>query len=236
MPGSAVLDREEIRSTLEKKHENEIDSAGIVSTEFDSLYIFESSRLSLEHSQILSCSQIKEPELAATVSLPSKPLTGKSAFHDKSLDVCVKTLLCVMLIGILAGIMLPCFVGAQGTARTAQIRGNMRTIQIAAESYATDAAGKYPTTLKELEPYLPGGSNKISGLSGKWPLNPVSAQSPSCVIGDKMLVKAQATGYKPGQVTYSSLKNGQGYAITGTDANGMAVPGIGGNTLVLSCQ
>jgi len=45
---------------------------------------------------------------------------------------------------------------ARGKARQAQTRANMRTIQIAVESYATDSGGLYPKSILECRKYLSG--------------------------------------------------------------------------------
>ncbi|MBX9689374.1 MAG: prepilin-type N-terminal cleavage/methylation domain-containing protein, partial [Candidatus Obscuribacterales bacterium] len=55
----------------------------------------------------------------------------------------VELLVVVVIIGILAAIALPNFIGAQKKAKAAAIKGNMRTIQIASESFATDQGGAY---------------------------------------------------------------------------------------------
>src|SRR5262245_6420239 len=72
----------------------------------------------------------------------------------------IEILVVVIIIGILAAIALPNFIGVQSKAREASVKANMRTTQIAAESYATDNGGTYPTdTGDPLKSYFPGGSN-----------------------------------------------------------------------------
>ncbi len=56
----------------------------------------------------------------------------------------IELLVVVIIIGILAAIALPNFIGAQDKAREASVKANMRTAQIAAESFATDNGGTYP--------------------------------------------------------------------------------------------
>ncbi|MGC5341034.1 type II secretion system protein, partial [Escherichia coli] len=55
----------------------------------------------------------------------------------------IELLVVVIIIGILAAIALPNFIGAQDKAREASVKANMRTCQIAAETYATDNSGQY---------------------------------------------------------------------------------------------
>ena len=85
----------------------------------------------------------------------------------------IELLVVVIIIGILAAIALPNFIGAQNKAREASVKGNMRTAQIAAESYATDAGGTYPETPNDAtyQTDLPGRQHprgccrKLSGES-----------------------------------------------------------------------
>ena len=73
----------------------------------------------------------------------------------------IELLVVVIIIGILAAIALPNFIGAQDKAREASVKANMRTAQIAAESYATDNGGTYPPNATDTNylSYLPGGSS-----------------------------------------------------------------------------
>lgn len=140
----------------------------------------------------------------------------------------------------------PCFVGAQQKARTASIRGCMRTIQIAAELYAGEAGGKYPATLSELEPFLPGGSNKVGGMNGQWPRLSWAPGIIPCICNQSLTTSSQMiamrgqdphmTKNQPGQVMYSSIDRGASYAVIGIDVYGTQVTGTSGHILVLSNQ
>jgi prepilin-type N-terminal cleavage/methylation domain-containing protein len=156
----------------------------------------------------------------------------------------VELLVVVVIIGILAAIALPNFIGAQGKAKTAAVKGNMRTVQIASESYATDSGGSYSadTTYQN---YLPGGSNTLTGgTPGALPVNPVTgkvqASIGSASITTSAAIKTTRTSppgsFTAGDVGYSQCDAGNSYAIVGGDANGKSVTGVGGNTLVLSNQ
>lgn len=162
----------------------------------------------------------------------------------------VELLVVVVIIGILAAIALPNFIGAQQKAKTAAVRGNMRTSQIAAESYATDAGGVYGTAA-QLAPYYPGGDSKLGGAAGTLPTNPVSgtanealiAAGPTTTAAVQALRAAAPAAYgMSGQHGYDQVDvtggNGLSYAIVGADANATSVhvTGTNGKVLVLSNQ
>jgi prepilin-type N-terminal cleavage/methylation domain-containing protein len=155
----------------------------------------------------------------------------------------VELLVVVVIIGILAAIALPNFIGAQQKAKTASVKGNMRTVQIAAESYATDSGGAYGANVTAIGPYLPGGSNTLGGTAGANPMNPVTGASTAIASGGctnvvTLRAASAATSFPggAGNVAYDQLLSGTSYGVTGGGANGQYCPGIGGKTLVLSNQ
>lgn len=156
----------------------------------------------------------------------------------------VELLVVVVVIGILAAIALPNYVGASQKAKSAAVRGNMRTIQIASESYSTDSGGAYCNSTL-YQNYLPGGSNSISGSAGFIPVNPISGQT--CTIVDAGLATATAISSQriapavsssapmsAGNLGYCVSDSGESYAVIGSDVNGRYIGGTGGGCLVLS--
>jgi prepilin-type N-terminal cleavage/methylation domain-containing protein len=160
----------------------------------------------------------------------------------------VELLVVVVIIGILAAIALPNFIGAQKKAKTASIKGNMRTIQIASESYATDSGGSYSTLAGTWVNYLPGGSNALAGAAGKFPTNPVSGAVPAglndAALATSALIQAQKTTAAAGKAgkanagdpAYCQADAGNSYAVSGSDPDGNYVSGTGGFCLILSNQ
>lgn len=159
----------------------------------------------------------------------------------------IELLVVVIIIGILAAIALPNFIGAQDKAREASVKANMRTAQIAAESYATDAGGAYPVSATDsaYATYFPGGSSQQSGgTAGAYPVNPFtnanqgpqagSITTPAAISSTRS--SAPSSLGTPGAVYYSNVQT-TSYAIQGANKTGTALGGTApGTTLVLSNQ
>jgi prepilin-type N-terminal cleavage/methylation domain-containing protein len=156
----------------------------------------------------------------------------------------IELLVVVIIIGILAAIALPNFIGAQDKAREASVKSNMRTAQIAAEAYASDAGGTYPPNANDpgYQTYFPGGSSSQSnGTAGYYPVNPFLNANQAPQTGN--VSNVQTTRSQPpgnlgsvGAVYYNVIAN-TSYAIQGAGKTGTALGGTSaGTTLVLSNQ
>lgn len=156
----------------------------------------------------------------------------------------IELLVVVVIIGILASIALPNFVGAQAKAKLAAVKTNMHIVQIAAEGFATDSAGLYPASAS-LTPYLPGGASTPGGAPGSWPVNPLT-NAPTAPAGvafpDVAAIQAAraatagAMGGAVGGLGYGVTGDNASYGIVGFDQAGQSVAGNGGKQLVLSNQ
>lgn len=152
----------------------------------------------------------------------------------------------VVFVGIIAAIALPNFIGAQSKAKTAAIRGNMRTAQIAAESFAVDSNGLYPTQFDaRFKSYFPGGSNGTNNPQPGSPCsNPITGEPEWPIMGAVRDINAarndSSAQLGKGVVEYSVIFDKQNqpssYAIRGGGADGTLVKGANGRPLVLSNQ
>lgn len=158
----------------------------------------------------------------------------------------IELLVVVIIIGILAAIALPNFIGAQDKAREASVKANMRTAQIAAESFATDNGGTYPTAVDtSYESYFPGGGSDGQTAAKAGPVNPFTNAAEWPIVGSVSDVQttrgaAPTSVGSKGNVEYSPIgkaPNVTSYAVTGTGKNGSLLGGNApGTTLVLSNQ
>lgn len=78
----------------------------------------------------------------------------------------IELLVVVVIIGILASVALPSFVGAQDKARNSAVTSNMKTVKLALEQYATDNNGTYPEPPSWLSALAGGGGASGSGKGG----------------------------------------------------------------------
>jgi prepilin-type N-terminal cleavage/methylation domain-containing protein len=154
----------------------------------------------------------------------------------------IELLVVVVIIGILAAIALPNFVGAQQKAKISAVKANMHTLQLASESYATDTGGTYGVAAG-IQPYMPGGSSSIGGTAGTWPVNPftnASTAPSSSAFADTTAIQS-ARSAAPGAIAGSKGDIGYGvtgdnlsYGIVGFDNAGKSVAGSGNKQMVLS--
>ncbi len=157
----------------------------------------------------------------------------------------IELLVVVIIIGILAAIALPNFIGAQDKAREASVKSNMRTAQIAAEQYAVDAAGSYPASSTDpgYQAYYPGGNaDRNTPQGGNYPINPFGTSGVGEAPGVLTVTSVQQARQNgtdlggPGKIGYANI-GGTSYAIMGGNKTGFSLGGTSAGTyLVLSNQ
>jgi len=155
----------------------------------------------------------------------------------------IELLVVVIIIGILAAIALPNFIGAQDKAREASVKANMRTAQIAAESYATDNGGSYPSSVEVgYKSYFPGGASDGQNPAPTGPINPFSGVTEFPTAGSLSTTPQglRSTGGltgAPGEIRYLSATPPTTYAIVGFGKGGRMLGGtVAGTYLGLSNQ
>lgn len=155
----------------------------------------------------------------------------------------IELLVVVVIIGILAAIALPNFIGAQKKAKLSSVKANMHTIQLGAESYATDTGGTYGNAA-QFQSFMPGGNSSATAPNGgTWPTNPFTNTSMApddAGINDVAGIQA-ARAAAPGSMSktagnsaYSKTGDNLSYAILGFDDGGKSIAGAGNLQMVLS--
>lgn len=119
------------------------------------------------------------------------------------------------------------------------VKANMRTVQLAAESYAIEHDGLFPKLIdNDFKSFMPGGEHLKAAADG--PANPFTTKKEWPAVGTITDVKAAREAAPPklemGKIEYSCIDNGKAYAIIGGGHDGKALPGKDekNKTLVLS--
>jgi prepilin-type N-terminal cleavage/methylation domain-containing protein len=114
--------------------------------------------------------------MTSTRLLLARRLMSRLAKRNRKGFTLIELLVVVVIIGILASVALPSFVGAQDKARNASVQSNGRTVQMAIEEYGTEHNGSFPAKdkLNFTDAVLIGtGTSYLPG--GKLPLSPWAA-------------------------------------------------------------
>ncbi len=99
----------------------------------------------------------------------------------------------VLVVGLLLLAVVPLANRIGAGARVAAIKGNAATVQLAAESFARQHLGRFPSSVAQLSRYLP---------EKRVPANPLDG-------------KPLAFARRPGDVTYTPGNEGRSYRIQG---------------------
>lgn len=130
--------------------------------------------------------------------------------------------------------------GPDAEQRDRQLWTNMRDVQTAAEHYAANHDGdKYPTTIDDaFKSYMPGGGEDNEKARPVGLVNPFNGANEWPVVGSITDVMAVRNGpvptVRPGEIQYSPLDGGKGYAIIGGGHEGRALRDYDGRTLVFT--
>lgn len=157
----------------------------------------------------------------------------------------VELLTVVIIISILACLGMANYIAARDRARTAGVRENMHTAQVAAEGYHT-VAQEYADDATKLDPFFPSGGFDVGGRAGNRGNNPFTDISNDTLYAENFsdiaainTARASAPTQGPGskgKIGYCRTQEGDSYAICGLDGQAVRLGTSTGGTLVLSNQ
>ncbi len=130
--------------------------------------------------------------------------------------------------------------GADGQETDKRVWENMRDLQTAAEHYAANHGGdKYPLAVDDaFKSYLPGGREDDKTPRPVGLINPFSGANEWPSLGGiKSIteVRRQSPPWlRPGEIQYTPVAGGRGYAIIGGAHDGHALRDWDGRTLVFT--
>jgi len=136
----------------------------------------------------------------------------------------IELLVVVVIIGILASVAVPNFMGAQDKAKNSGVQSNGHTVQMSLEQYAVDNASVYPADLGSV---IASGSSYLTA----YPRHPwngtqtahfaAATQALNADIGAGAIEAAPSTTAKYGAIGYSrSGTANEQYTISGSGKNG----------------
>ena len=129
--------------------------------------------------------------------------------QDESGFTLIELLVVILIIGILAAIAIPSFIGQKSKANDASAKTQARTLQTAMETAATDANGSYAgvtlARLQEIEPTLKDESTNVAKVN-KAEAEAWEVQSTNNTTGNVYKIGRD----KEGIITRSCTEKGKG--------------------------
>jgi type IV pilus assembly protein PilA len=110
----------------------------------------------------------------------------------------IELLIVIIIIGILAAIAIPMFLGQRDKAKESAVKEGVHSIQIGVQSYAVDFNDTYPATV---------ASSGMASYVDNWPRNPWTNSE-------------MTSGSGQGTYTYTQTGGGTGFNLIGHGKNG----------------
>ncbi|TMQ73255.1 MAG: prepilin-type N-terminal cleavage/methylation domain-containing protein [Candidatus Eisenbacteria bacterium] len=126
----------------------------------------------------------------------------------------VELMIVVVIIGILAAIAVPNYVGMEARAREAGTKSNMHIFQMSAEDYSIRNDAVYANDATQVAIIMPGG---VNGL-----LNPFTRTGGVNVAWEDRVSVLANPPFKPGLISYADSVT-RWYNIKGMGANGQLI-------------
>lgn len=120
----------------------------------------------------------------------------------------IELLIVIIIIGILAAIAIPMFLGQRDKAKEAGVKEGLHSIQIGVQNYAIDSGDVYPATGTVSHASLKDPNSGL-GYIERWPKNPWTNAD-------------MQEGSSPGDFNYTRDAGGGGYSLVGRTSGGVA--------------